>query len=399
MAVDLVYETHSVTLDNETGHATGWLPGELSADGIDLARALGERRRGTGLHAVYCSDLHRAVQTAELAFGGTGIPIITDTRLREVDYGAWNGMPHAKLHSERGARIDVPFPGGQSYREVTAHMADLLRDLAARHDGEHILLIGHAATRHALATLLGGATLRGEVIGEFRWRTGWPYTLPADWDGGHDDLALHAITTEAAALTDALRGADLGVPTRCAPWDARDLLAHVQLTLSRTTTMLTTAPPGGEPLTAAGYYDAPGLFDPATDTARLDEAHHQRATPDTFDNTWRAAVTAAGWAAPDRLVRTRHGHPIRLGDYLRTRVVELAVHGLDLADALGRAPWLTEPAARVTDRLLRELGDPDGLGWDRDTFLRKATGRAPLTASEAAALTERGLRWLTLAAS
>ena len=28
--IKLVYETHSLTLDNERGFATGWLPGELS---------------------------------------------------------------------------------------------------------------------------------------------------------------------------------------------------------------------------------------------------------------------------------------------------------------------------------------------------------------------------------
>ena len=31
--VELVYETHSTTLDNEQGRATGWLPGVLSAAG------------------------------------------------------------------------------------------------------------------------------------------------------------------------------------------------------------------------------------------------------------------------------------------------------------------------------------------------------------------------------
>lgn len=30
MAVELVYETHSITTDNEAGIATGWLPRRLS---------------------------------------------------------------------------------------------------------------------------------------------------------------------------------------------------------------------------------------------------------------------------------------------------------------------------------------------------------------------------------
>ena len=64
MSVELVYETHAITTDNEAGIATGWLPGVLSAAGQDSARELGVRRRNDGIETVYVSDLARAVQTA-----------------------------------------------------------------------------------------------------------------------------------------------------------------------------------------------------------------------------------------------------------------------------------------------------------------------------------------------
>jgi broad specificity phosphatase PhoE len=181
MAVELVYETHSITTDNESGYATGWLPGELSPTGIELAGALGARRQDDGIDAVYASDLYRAVQTAEIAFGGSGVPVFTDARLREVNYGDWNGMPRTRLETERANRIDVPFPGGQSYRDVVTQMADLLRDLALKHDGERLVLIGHAATRHALDVLLRDAELEELVDAPFAWQEGWEYLLPAGW--------------------------------------------------------------------------------------------------------------------------------------------------------------------------------------------------------------------------
>ena len=52
MTVELIYETHSISEDNEAGVATGWLPGKLSARGRRLAAELGERRRDSGLAAV-----------------------------------------------------------------------------------------------------------------------------------------------------------------------------------------------------------------------------------------------------------------------------------------------------------------------------------------------------------
>jgi alpha-ribazole phosphatase/probable phosphoglycerate mutase len=183
MAVEIIYETHSLTTDNEAGFATGWLPGRLSERGRDLARELGARRRGDDLAAIFISDLARAVETAEIAFAGTGIPIYRDPRLRECDYGALNGMPVARLAAERARHIDEPYPGGQSYRQVVAATADFLRDLAANWDGRTVLIVAHSANKWALDALLKGIALEDLVDAPFGWREGWRYTLPIGWAG------------------------------------------------------------------------------------------------------------------------------------------------------------------------------------------------------------------------
>jgi 2,3-bisphosphoglycerate-dependent phosphoglycerate mutase len=97
VAIELVFETHSTTEDNEQGRATGWLPGQLSERGRMQAQQLGRRRTGDGITAVFSSDLARAAQTASVAFAGSAIPVLYDWRLRECDYGQRNGMPVAEL--------------------------------------------------------------------------------------------------------------------------------------------------------------------------------------------------------------------------------------------------------------------------------------------------------------
>jgi len=87
VAIELVFETHSITEDNELGRATGWLPGRLSPRGRELARELGLRRRDDGIAAVFSSDLRRAAETASLAFEDPAVPVLLDWRLRECDYG------------------------------------------------------------------------------------------------------------------------------------------------------------------------------------------------------------------------------------------------------------------------------------------------------------------------
>ncbi|MFB7668274.1 histidine phosphatase family protein [Kitasatospora sp. NPDC056138] len=181
MAVEIVYETHATTTDNEAGIATGWLPGRLSELGHRQAHELGERRSGDGFAAVFTSDLHRAVQTARIAFPDGLPPLLQDIRLRECNYGDLNGSPLSVVAAQRARRIDEPFPGGQSYRQVVAATNAFLHDLATERDGSRILVIAHSANRWALEHLLTGTQLEDLLEAPPAWRPGWHFTLPADW--------------------------------------------------------------------------------------------------------------------------------------------------------------------------------------------------------------------------
>jgi broad specificity phosphatase PhoE len=174
MPVKLIYETHATSVDNETGIATGRLPGELSAAGREQAAELGERRRGVDV--VYASDLRRAVQTAQIAFGGTR-EIRLDARLRECDYGIYNGRPVSEVHALRRRHVDTPWPGGQSYRHVVGETAAFLADVAKQWQGRTVLVIAHAANRFALRNLFEGVPLEELVDAPFDWRPGWEYDL------------------------------------------------------------------------------------------------------------------------------------------------------------------------------------------------------------------------------
>ena len=181
MAIELVYETHSTTIDNETGIATGWLEGRLSETGRVQAAELGERRRDDGLAAVFASDLGRAIETAEIAFAESELPVQLDWRLRECNYGELNGAPAADLdEQERLRRIDEPFPGGESYRQVVERTRSFLNDLFPDRDGSRVLLIAHSANRWALQHLLLGAALEEVVGAPFDWQEGWEYALAGE---------------------------------------------------------------------------------------------------------------------------------------------------------------------------------------------------------------------------
>jgi 2,3-bisphosphoglycerate-dependent phosphoglycerate mutase len=174
VAVEVVYETHSITVDNESGRATGWLDGELSERGREAAARLGERRRENGVSAIYTSDLGRAVQTAEIAFRGSPVPIIREPRLRECNYGALNGRPRDEVHAKG---VDERYPDGETWREAVARVDRFLDELEGVRDGERVLVIGHMSAWYALERRAQGLPLEEIYGNRMAWREGWEYRL------------------------------------------------------------------------------------------------------------------------------------------------------------------------------------------------------------------------------
>ena len=175
MAIQLVFETHATTEDNEAGRATGWLPGRLSEAGRGQARELGRRRANDRFDAIFTSDLGRALETVEIAFGGSGTPVLHDWRLRECDYGSQNGGPAAEL--DRAAHVEVPYPSGESWEQAIARVARFLRDLETRWADRRVLVIGHTATRWGFDHLIDGVPIEDLVTAPFSWQEGWRYHL------------------------------------------------------------------------------------------------------------------------------------------------------------------------------------------------------------------------------
>jgi uncharacterized protein (TIGR03083 family) len=203
-----------------------------------------------------------------------------------------------------------------------------------------------------------------------------------------EPLIFNALADEAARFTagvTALSTVDWSRPTRCTPWTCADLVSHVRTGFARVPEVLAGPEPDAAEIDAAGYFRPDHRFDPEVDAARVAAAQSDalagpaEAAAD-LESVCRQALSAAERAPAGRLVHTRHGDAMTLSDFLVTRVVEVAAHGLDLADAVAAPPWLTEPAAAVVFGLLFGPQWTDVVrttGWDRAQLLRAATGRSP----------------------
>lgn len=186
----------------------------------------------------------------------------------------------------------------------------------------------------------------------------------------HRSLFRTAAESVATLLDDV---ADFTVPG-IGNWDLGGLAGHFLRAVRTPIAYLQQPVPEGEPLASAPSYIAGYLRWRRDDPVAADEAVATRGSQEftlvTSDPARAIRVDAArldemlGEELPTRRLPTRFG-PMRLDDYLRTRSVEVVVHGLDIARALD-VVW-NPPAALLSDVLALladvavEIGDGENL--------------------------------------
>lgn len=131
-----------------------------------LARALAAR---DAIHAVYSSDLQRARETAQAIAVATGTPLRTHAGLRERGFGLFEGKTYAEIeqtwpeeseHWRRRKPDWQPPQGGESLLQVRARILQTLRELAAPHAGQQIVLVAHGGVMDQLYRLATGQDLQ-----------------------------------------------------------------------------------------------------------------------------------------------------------------------------------------------------------------------------------------------
>ncbi len=122
MDIKITYYVHGTTTDNENNVCTGWNHGILSELGVKQSQGLRSLVSEKQFDLVYCSDLKRAIDSAEICFSGI-CRVIHDSRLREANYGDLNGAPEYRFNENHTAYIENPFPNGECYKDVEKRMA------------------------------------------------------------------------------------------------------------------------------------------------------------------------------------------------------------------------------------------------------------------------------------
>ncbi|HRY28212.1 MAG TPA: histidine phosphatase family protein [Candidatus Moranbacteria bacterium] len=180
MSIKIIYFVHGTTVDNEAGISSGWSDAELSDLGIEQSIALKDKIKDQKFDVVFCSDLKRATKSAELTFEGE-VPIIADERLRECNYGIYNGQSSETVEPLQEEHATEKFPDGESYEDVKNRIADFLDFLKKNYDGKNVAIVAHKAPQLSLDVLLKDKTWKQAFTEDWRktkaWQPGWEYIL------------------------------------------------------------------------------------------------------------------------------------------------------------------------------------------------------------------------------
>lgn len=192
---NLLLVRHGETVWHHGNRYAGRSDVPLTERGRRQAEQLGAWAATAGLDAVWCSTLSRARDTAALVAATTGLEVVYDDRLCELDFGQAEGLTGAEMAQRfpdqyeafRNDPAGHHLPGGEPPENAAARALACFADIQSARPGCRVMVLGHTTLfRVALCKLLGIALseyrrvfpeLKNAAITEIGLREGWTSLL------------------------------------------------------------------------------------------------------------------------------------------------------------------------------------------------------------------------------
>jgi 2,3-bisphosphoglycerate-dependent phosphoglycerate mutase len=148
----------------------GWLTDRGRRQAAQLAEQLADRR----VAAIWCSDMARSVQTAEIAAAVLGVPVKVRSELREASVGELDGQPDdgtlfgSVFERWLDGELTASAPGAENGEDVVRRVSAELQSAADLFRGETLLVVSHGAAMGValpqLASNVPGDYARGRTL-------------------------------------------------------------------------------------------------------------------------------------------------------------------------------------------------------------------------------------------
>ncbi|MCX6813444.1 MAG: class I tRNA ligase family protein [Candidatus Azambacteria bacterium] len=144
-----IFLRHGEAENNRVGILSSWPEKKkyfLTLKGIKEIEKLIPWLKKKKIDLIFSSDLIRTKETAQIIAGTLDKKIVYDKRLREHDFGIYNGRKvddWTKLFSRRIDRYFIRSANGENLSDVKKRVMEFLKFLDAKYEGKNILIISH----------------------------------------------------------------------------------------------------------------------------------------------------------------------------------------------------------------------------------------------------------------
>ena len=149
---------HGETEWNRLGKYQGQSDIALSEKGRCQAQTLAAHFPVRTLQAAYASDLQRAMETARVATSSFGCTVTAEPRLREVNFGDWEGLTYAEINEKWPNALNqffsdttkITIPNGESFETLKQRSDVAINKILEKHKKETVVVVAHGATIRAM---------------------------------------------------------------------------------------------------------------------------------------------------------------------------------------------------------------------------------------------------------
>lgn len=140
----------------------------LNEKGIDQAKQTKQNLNNINLDIVFCSPLIRAKQTAEIIIEGRDLNIVYDERLRERNYGEFEGTSKSSFNYNdfwaynKNLKYDI----AENVQDFFSRIYNFLDEIKTNYSDKNILIVCHAGVVKAIECYANGM-MEDEEIGPY----------------------------------------------------------------------------------------------------------------------------------------------------------------------------------------------------------------------------------------
>ena len=182
---------HGETEWNRDGIYQGVLDSRLTEAGWEHANSLAQFFKTKQLSVIYSSPLGRCQATAQVIAEATGVELVVVEDFQEMNFGEFQGrykeevLVHSFFEQRKIDKLNTPFPGGESYQDISNRVDQPMRKIISADNGTPRLIVGHESVNRILRSVLTGIPLTEAV------KNKQPHTQVVEYDFKNNKEMIH----------------------------------------------------------------------------------------------------------------------------------------------------------------------------------------------------------------